>query len=70
MKHKFDICYVTAKEGMVFSKYTALYDLDSRHDVDLGVVYKNDISAKSFTGFIAQSQRDCFVRSLAKFSHN
>ena len=65
MKRKFDICYVMAKEGMAFSKYTALYDLERRHDVDLGVAYRNDVSAKSFTGFIAQSQRDCFVRSLA-----
>ena len=37
MKHKFDICYVMAKEGMVFSKYPALYNLKSQHDVDLGV---------------------------------
>ena len=63
MKRKFDICYVMAKEGISFSKYTAL---QSRHDVDLGVAYRNDVSAKSFTGFIAQSQRDCFIHSLTK----
>ena len=45
MKCKFDICYVMAKEGIVFSKYPALYDLESQHDVDLGVAYKNDVSA-------------------------
>ena len=66
MKRKFDICYVMAKEGMAFSKYSALYDLESRHEVDLGVAYKNDISAKSFTHYIAQSQRNHFVRSLSK----
>ena len=65
MKRKFDICYVMAKEGVAFSKYPALYDLESRHDVDLGVAYKNDVSAKSFTHFIAQSQCDSFVRSLS-----
>ena len=27
MKHKFDICYVMAKEGIAFSKYPALYKL-------------------------------------------
>ena len=53
MKHKFDICYVMAKEGIAFSKYPV-----SRHDIDLGVAYKNDVSAKSFTHFSAQSQRD------------
>ena len=66
MKRKFDTCYVMAKEGMAFSKYPALYDLESRHEVDLGVAYKNDISAKSFTHYIAQSQRDHFVCSLSK----
>lgn len=27
MKHKFDICYVMAEQGMAFSKYPTLYDL-------------------------------------------
>ena len=65
MKCKFDICYVIAKEGIAFSKYPALYDLESQHDVDLGVAHKNDVSAKSFTHFIAQCQRDNFVCSLS-----
>ena len=69
MKHKFDICYVTAKEGIAFSKYPALYDLESRHEVDLGVAYKNDASAKSFTHYIAQSQRDSFVSSLTNLHY-
>ena len=42
MKRKFDIHYVTAKEGMAFSKYPALYNLEGRHEVDLGVAYKNE----------------------------
>ena len=63
MKRKFDICYVVAKERIAFSKYTALYDFESRH---LRVAYRNDVSAKSFTGFIAQSQHDCFVHFLIK----
>ena len=66
MKRKFDICYVMAKEGIAFSKYPALYDLESRHEVDLGVAYKNDVSAKCFTHYLAQSQRDHFVCSLSK----
>ena len=66
MKRKFDICYMMAKEGIALLKYTALYDLESRHDVDLGVAYRNDVSVKSFTRFIAQSQRDCFISSLTK----
>ena len=54
------------KEGIAFSKYPALYDLESRHEVDLGVAYKNDVSAKCFTHYLAQSQRDHFVCSLSK----
>ena len=66
MKHKFDICYVMTKEGIAFSKYPALYDLNSQHDVDLGVAYKNDVSGKPITHYIAQSQsqHDCFICSL------
>ena len=62
---KFDICYVMAKEGIAFAKYTALYNLEERHDVDLGIAYKNDVSAKSFTHFIAESQRNDFLRSFS-----
>ena len=47
MKRKFGICYVMAKEGIAFSKYPALYNLESRHEVDLGVACKNDVIAKS-----------------------
>ena len=65
MKCKFDICYVMAKEGMAFSKYPALYNLESQHDVDLGLAYTNDVSAKSFTHYIALSQRDRFIRSVS-----
>ena len=54
-----------AKEGIAFSKYPALYDLESRHDVDIGVAYKNDVSAKFFTHYIAQSQHDRFLCSLS-----
>ena len=67
MKRKFDICYVMANPGRysVFQVSSALYDLESRNDVDLGVAYKNDVSAKSFTHYIAQSQHDRFLRSLS-----
>ena len=65
MNRKFDICYVLAKEGISFSKYPALFDLESRHEVDLGVAYRNDVSARLFTHFIAESQRRGFIHSLA-----
>ena len=68
-KCKFDICYIMAKEGIMFSRYPALYDLESRHDMDIGAAYKNDISAKSFTHHITQSQCDLFVCSFSANSH-
>ena len=58
-----------AKEGIAFTKYTALCNLETRHDVDLGVAYKNDVSAKSFTRYIAQSQRNDFLRSFFDTHH-
>ena len=46
-KHKFDISYVMAKEGIAFAKYMALYNLETQHNVNLGMAYKN-VSAKSY----------------------
>lgn len=37
-----------AKEGVSLTKYLALCNFESRHNVDLGMAYKSDISAKSF----------------------
>ena len=35
MKRKFDICYVMARESLMFRKYPALHELEERHGVDL-----------------------------------
>ena len=53
MGRKFDICFVMAKEGIPFTKYPALLQLEQRHAVDLGHAYNMPDSAKLFTGFIA-----------------
>lgn len=65
MRKKFDICYVMAKERMAFRKYPALHDLESRHGVDLGTAYKTKDSARSFTHYIADTQRQNFVQMLS-----
>ena len=44
-----------AKEGIPFTKYPGLYQLESRHGVDMGIAYNNDVSAKSFTHYIAEA---------------
>ena len=70
MMKKFDLCYVMAKEGLSFNKYPPLYELECRHGVDLGQAYKTDTSAKSFTHYIAESQRQkllSFMRSELHF---
>ena len=69
MKWKFDICYVMAKERMSFRKYTALHELEERHGVDLGFAYKTDVSAKTFTHYIADSQRQTFLECLSASSN-
>ena len=46
-----------AREGMPFTKYIPLYELEARHEVDLGLSYNNDVAAKCFTHYIAESQR-------------
>ena len=57
-------CYVMAKEGMAFKKFPTLHALEERHDVDLGFSYKNAPSAKTFTHYIAESQRQSFPASF------
>ena len=64
MRRKFDLCYLMAKEGIAFEKYAALYELEARHDVDLGHAYKTAPSAKLFTHYIAESQRQQFLQAL------
>ena len=63
MRRKFDLCYLMAKEGIAFEKYTALYELEARHEVDLGPAYKTAPSAKLFTHYMAESQHQQFLQS-------
>lgn len=65
MCKKFDICYVLAKENLAFCKYPAIHELESRHGVDLGQSYATKDSAKSFTHYIAKSQRSAFMENLS-----
>ena len=61
---KFDICYVMAKESLGFQKYPALRELEERHGVDLGFAYKSNVSAQTYTHYIAESQRQSFLESF------
>ena len=70
MKKKFDIilCYMMAKEGMAFKKYPIMHALEECHGVDLGFSYKSPPSAKMFTHYIAQNQRESLLNSLSTTS--
>ena len=69
MRQKFELCFVMAKDSIPFAKYPALIQLEERHGVDLGHAYRTPESTKSFTGFIAKSQRQGFLNSLCCGSH-
>ena len=65
MRKKFDICSVMTKENMAFRKYSALHELETRHDVELGSAYKTKYSAKNFTHYIAEAQCHNFMEALS-----
>ena len=65
MNHKFDVCFVMAKEGIAFAKYPSILALESRHGVNFGAAYSTPESAKSFTGYIAESQRQAFLNTVS-----
>ena len=65
MRNKFDLCYLMAKEGIALEMFTALCEVEARHKVDLGHAYRNAPSAKLFTHYIAEAQRQHFLSDLS-----
>ena len=51
---------------MAFKKYPALYRLEERHGVELGNAYKTKDSARLFTNYIAQHQKNSYMAILCK----
>ena len=48
---------------LAFKKYPGILELESRHDVAIGPAYhRSDTSAQLFTHYIAQSQREQFLK--------
>ena len=68
MQHKFEICYVLAREGLAFLKYPVFHALAERQGVELGSSYKTTDSARLFTRSIAESQHQKFCLSLSTAS--
>ena len=53
-----------AREKLSFRKFPAFCELETRHGINLGSAYKTETSAKTFTHFIAESQRQELVHAL------
>ena len=58
--------YFMAIEKILFRKYPQFCELEARHGVAIGSVYTNEIACKSFTHFIAESQRRQLFEKLAQ----
>ena len=63
MNKKFDVCYLPCKGGCGFHEVSWNFrTIESRHEVDIGPAYRSDTSAQQFTHYIAQSQREGFLK--------
>jgi len=60
------IFFVTHK--LDFSKYTAIFNLESRHGVDIGTSYVNENAGKTFCKFIAEARMADLCTSTKFFS--
>ena len=45
-----------AKQGLAFSNYPALLELEAHHGTDLGLAYSTRDSAQIFTDWVGQQQ--------------
>ncbi len=71
LRRKFDITYFLAREKLSFRNYPGICELEEHHRVNLGSAYKTEPSARSFTHYIAESQRQqlvCTLQSATFFS--
>ena len=66
VKRKFEIAYMLCKEGLAFTKMGAVFELEEKHGVDLGVGYKNNQACATFVENIAMSMREGLADVLSK----
>ena len=60
LSKKFDVCYLLAKEGLPFKKYPKNLELESRHEVDVGLAYRSDTSAQAFVHYMLKVKGTLF----------
>ena len=51
---------------MLFKKYPKLCELESRHGVDIGTTYTNEVAGRSFVHYIAEAERSVVVDAISK----
>ena len=57
--------YVSAKEGLAFTKIKSLCELEEWHRVDIGPAYRNDHVCSNFAEYIALEEKDRLVQVLS-----
>ena len=62
LEKKFDIAHFVATEKLPFTKYTSICALESKHGLDLGSSYTNEVAGKTFCHFIAETRRNDLKR--------
>ena len=66
LEKKFDIAYFVATEKLPFTKYAGICSLESRHGLDLGRSYMNEVAGKTFCHYIAEIRRNELKTLLSK----
>ncbi len=66
LRRKFDIAYFVALEKLSFRKYPRLCELEACHGVAIGTTYTNEIGGKTFTHYIAESNRQQLLERHAQ----
>ena len=66
LRHKFNITYFVATEKISFKKYSKLCELETKHGVDIGNTYTNEVAGRSFVHFVVEAKRREVVDTLSK----
>ena len=48
LKQKFQLAYMVAKENLSFKKMKPLCDIEEKHGLEIGTIYRNDRGCASF----------------------
>ena len=66
MEFKFDIARFVANEGLPFTMYAKICQLEASHGVSLGSSYLNESACKEFIHFIAEAKREALKAQIQK----